>query len=115
MKTLRITIAVLTLAALGFAQKEAPMPKDLPPYGPERPLQAPSVKSAKLDNGLIVWLVPEPGFPKAAVAIAVRGGLASDPSDRPGISELLAKTVAVLAKYGREYFVELRKRRQDPL
>jgi hypothetical protein len=64
---------------------------------------------------LIVWLVPEPGFPKAAVAIAVRGGLASDPSDRPGISELLAKTVAVLAKYGREYFVELRKRRQDPL
>jgi zinc protease len=93
MKTLRIIIALSTLAAFGFAQKEAPMPKDLPPYGPERPLQAPSVKSAKLDNGLTVWLVSEPGFPKAAVAIAVRGGLASDPSDRPGISELLAKTV----------------------
>jgi hypothetical protein len=34
MKTLRITIAVLTLAALGFAQKEAPMPKDLPRMDP---------------------------------------------------------------------------------
>ena len=69
------------------------MPKDLPPYGAEKPLSAPSVKSAKLDNGLTVWLVSEPGFPKVAFTVAVRGGFAADPADRPGISELLSKTI----------------------
>ncbi|MGH9497521.1 MAG: M16 family metallopeptidase [Terriglobales bacterium] len=69
------------------------MPKDLPPFGPEKPLQAPSVKVAKLANGMTVWLVAEPGFPKVAYTLGVRGGLAADPTDRPGISELLSKTI----------------------
>lgn len=91
--TTRIVVAVLWLASLGFAQKESPMPKDLPPYGPEKALSAPSVKSVKLDNGLTVWLVSEPGFPKAAITVAVRGGFAADPADRSGISELLCRTI----------------------
>jgi len=92
MKTMRIAFAILFFASFGFAQKE-PMPRDLPPYGAEKPLRAPSVKSAKLDNGLTVWLVSEPGFPKVAFTVALRGGFAADPADRPGISELLCKTV----------------------
>ena len=91
--TTKIAVAVLLLASFGFAEKDAPMPKDLPPYGPEKPLSAPSVKSVKLDNGLTVWLVSEPGFPKVAITVAVRGGFAADPSDRPGISELLCRTI----------------------
>ena len=91
--TMKIALAVLLFASLMFAQKEAPMPKDLPPYGAERPLSAPSVKSAKLENGLTIWLVSEPGFPKVAVTVAVRGGFAADPADRPGISELLCKAI----------------------
>lgn len=93
MRTMRIAIAIFFFASLSFAQKEVRMPKDLPPYGAEKPLPLPSVKSAKLENGLTVWLVSKPGFPKVAFTVAVRGGLAADPVDRPGISELLSKTV----------------------
>jgi zinc protease len=92
MKILVISLFALLCAASTVAEK-APLPKDLPPYGPETPLAAPVVKSIKLDNGLTVWLVSEPGFPKVAITLAVRGGFASDPADRPGISSLLAKTI----------------------
>jgi|SRR5580692_7474422 zinc protease len=93
MNKMMLVLAVLFFVSLSFAQKEVPMPKDLPPYGTEKPLRAPSVKTAKLDNGLAVWLVSEPGFPKVAFTVAVRGGFAADPADRPGISELLSKTI----------------------
>jgi len=92
-KTAMIPPLVALLASLALAQKEVPLPKDLPAYGAEKPLQTPAVKSATLDNGLTVWLVSKPGLPKVAVSIAVRGGFAADPADRPGISELLAKTI----------------------
>ena len=81
------------LLSFAAAQKEAPLPKDLPPYGPEKPLRAPAVKSSNLDNRLTVWLVSEPGFPKVAFTAVVRGGMAADPANRPGISELLSKTI----------------------
>lgn len=93
MKTLNIFLAVMLLVSFALAQKEVPLPKDLPPYGAEKPLQAPNVKSSKLDNGLTVWLVSETGFPKVAFTLGVRGGLAADSADRPGISELLSKTI----------------------
>ncbi len=73
--------------------KEAPLPKDLPPYGALKPFTPPNVRQEKLPNGLTLWLVPEPGFPKVAFGVAVRGGMASDPAARPGLSELLADTV----------------------
>ena len=93
MRTMRIAIAIFFFASSSFAQKEVRMPKDLPPYGAEKSFPVPSVKSAKLENGLTVWLVSKPGFPKVAFTVAVRGGLAADPVDQPGISELLSKTV----------------------
>jgi zinc protease len=90
---LRLAGFVMLFASCSFAQKQAPLPKDLPAYGPEKPLEAPAVKIAKLDNGLTVWLVSKPGFPMLSYRISVRGGLAADPSDRPGISELLSNTI----------------------
>jgi zinc protease len=90
---LKVIATVALFASCALAQKPAPLPKDLPPYGPEKPVEAPSVKIAKLDNGLTVWLVSEPGFPKLSYAVAIRGGYAADPSDRPGISELLSNTI----------------------
>ena len=92
MKILAISLSAVLLAGSAVSQK-APLPKDLPSYGPETPLAAPSVKATTLDNGLTVWLVPEPGFPKIALTMAVRGGYAADPADRPGISDLLTNTV----------------------
>jgi len=91
-KTFKVIATVLLLASGVFAEKAA-LPKDLPAYGPEKPLQTPSVKVSKLDNGLTVWLVSQPGFPKLAFTLSVHGGLASDPADRPGISELLSNTI----------------------
>ncbi len=93
MKTLSIVCALLVVATQSWAQKEVQLPNELPSYGPERPLAAPSVKIAKLDNGLTVWLVSEPGFPKVSFSFALRGGLAADPSDRPGLSQLLGNTI----------------------
>ena len=92
-KALAIFCLCSLLTSLALAQKETSLPKDLPRYGPEKPLQTPSVKSVKLENGLGLWLVSKPGFPKVAVTIAVHGGLAADPADKPGMSELLSKTI----------------------
>ena len=93
MKNVLTVILVLLLAAAAQAQKEAPLPKDLPPYGTQPAFQPPEVKAAKLDNGLTVWLVAQPGLPKVSFGIVVVGGLAVDPTDRPGLSELLARTL----------------------
>jgi zinc protease len=94
MKTLRaLTASCLLLVSIAHAQKEHSLPKDLPPYGPVAPLKTPTVKTLQLDNGLTVWLVAREGFPKVALTVAVRGGLAADPKDRPGLAEVLAKTL----------------------
>jgi zinc protease len=90
---LALIATCLLSASFAHAQKERPLPKDLPPYGPVAPLKAPTVKTVQLDNGLTVWLVAREGFPKVAFTVAARGGLAADPKDRPGLGEVLAKTV----------------------
>ncbi len=91
----KLIAAVLLIASCAAAQgtKEQPLPKGLPPYGPQPPLQVPRVTTTKLANGLTVWLVSLEGVPKVAMVAAVRGGLAADPKDRPGLSELLANTL----------------------
>ena len=94
MKNALTVIFVLLSAAAAQAQKEAPLPKDLPPYGTQPAVQPPEVKARKLDNGLTVWLVAQPGLPKVSVRIVVLGGLAMDAIDRPGLSELLASTLS---------------------
>ena len=95
-RTLRgVVIAVLgglaTSAAL--AAKEKPLPKGLPPYGQDKPLPVPRLAESDLPNGLKVWLVPRPGFPKVTAVLVVRGGTASDPSDVAGVAEVLAGAV----------------------
>lgn len=89
-----ILAVAMTSAAISFAaEKEAPLPKDLPPYGTLVAFHAPHVEVRKLANGLTLWLVPRPGFPKVALVIAVRGGLAADPAARPGLSNLIMDTI----------------------
>ncbi len=91
-----ITLVCLALGTplfCGAAEKARVLPKDLPPYGPLKPFAAPQVKVGTLSNGLTLWLVPRRGFPEVAFAVAVRGGTASDPKDRPGLAELLVATL----------------------
>jgi len=91
---LRVYLVVsLALVTASAAEKSKPLPKDLPPYGPIEPFKAPQVTARTLSNGLILWLVPRPGFPKVSFAVAVRGGLASDSKERPGLSQLITAAV----------------------
>ncbi len=93
-KTLILTILLLAAATATIgAGKEQPLPKDMPPYGALKPFVAPQVTEQKLANGLAVWLVPRPGFPKVAIAVAARGGYAADPRDLPGLSDLILATI----------------------
>jgi zinc protease len=97
MKVIRFALLfliVLATAPGSFAEeKTQPLPKDLPPYGPTVPFHAPQVEVKTLANGMTLWLVPRPGFPKVALALAVRGGMSSDPADLPGVSQLLTATL----------------------
>lgn len=89
-------VAIATLCCIGFAaaplaaSEEKPLPKDLPPYGQDKPLPVPQIVQSTLANGLTVWVVPRPGLPKVTAVLAVRGGLAVDPAGKEGISEVLA-------------------------
>ena len=86
--TTRHTSTLLLLALLAplplRAAEEKPLPKDLPPFGEDRPLVVPKIVQSKTAEGLTVWLVPRPGFPKLVAILAVRGGTAADPSGTCG-------------------------------
>jgi len=93
-KALCVWMVILSaVATASGTEKSKPLPKDLPPYGLLEPFKAPQVTARTLSNGLTLWLVPRPGFPKDSFAIAVRGGLASDPEERPGLSQLITDAV----------------------
>jgi zinc protease len=86
-------LGLLLTQQVKAAEKQQPLPKELPSYGPLKPFEAPKVATKTLTNGLTLWLVPRRGFPKVTYTLAVRGGYATDPPDRPGLSELLGDTV----------------------
>ena len=79
-------------AALG-AEKEQPLPKDLPPYGQLKPFRRASGHHREACQWTELWLVPRRGFPKVSYTLAVRGGFAADPDDLPGLAELLTATL----------------------
>ena len=89
------TLAVLLslVVAPAFAAERKPLPKELPPFGTEKPLPVPKILKSTTPEGLTVWLVPREGFPKVSVLLAVRGGTAADPKGKEGLTELLASTL----------------------
>src|SRR6266567_420656 len=91
-RAILFVLAVLVTPMLGAAEKK-PLPKDLPPFGEDKPLPVPSIAQSKLPNGLTVWVVARPGFPRAGAVLVVRVGSAADPRDAEGIAELLADTL----------------------
>ena len=87
----RIAFVILfALSAVAAAKEDKPLPKDLPPYGQDKPLPVPEIAQRTLGNGLTVWVVPRQGLPKVNVVLAVRGGLAADGAGRDGMSSLCA-------------------------
>jgi predicted Zn-dependent peptidase len=87
-----VVVLALVAPALSAAEKK-PLPRDLPPFGEDKPLPVPAISQSRLPNGLTVWLVARPGFPKVSTVLAVRGGTAADPEGMEGVAELLADTL----------------------
>jgi predicted Zn-dependent peptidase len=87
---LALTLLAPWLAVPAAAEEPRPLPRDLPPYGQDKPLPVPEILQSTLDNGLTVWLVPRPGLPKVSATLVVRGGVAVDPPGQEGISEVFA-------------------------
>jgi len=63
---------------------------ELPSVGPPSPVSFPAVDRRVLDNGLRLWSMPHAQVPAVTIAIVVDGGTAADPSDRPGLTSLVA-------------------------
>jgi len=81
----------MALAGSAFAGQKAALPKDLPAYGPDKPLPVPAIAQKTLANGMAVWVVPRDGLPRVDYVLAVRGaGFAADASDAPGFAQMLA-------------------------
>jgi zinc protease len=59
-----------------------------PPLGGDRPFSPPEVKSAKLENGLEIYVVERPDLPKVAVSLTVRAGSVADPPGKDGLADL---------------------------
>lgn len=91
-KTFKLLALAVGLSLAGFAHAaERSLPKDLPAYGPEKPLPTPQIQQRTLPNGLTVWVVPREGLPKVDVALAVLGGSAADDAKTPAISTMMAR------------------------
>lgn len=98
MRPLCFALAACLFASATSAQQPKPatastkkLPAGLPAYDADKPLPKLDLVERRLDNGLTVWVLPRKGgLPKVDYVLAVRGGLASDPQQLPGMSNLLA-------------------------
>jgi zinc protease len=90
---LLVAATCLAFAVPARAAGDRPLPKELPPFGRDKPLPAPAVDHRALANGLQVWLLARPGFPKVTAELVVRGGTAADPAELAGTAEVLVAAV----------------------
>ena len=64
-----------------------------PSLGADRPFHAPDVQSAKLENGLEVFVVERADLPKVAVTLATKAGSGADPAGKGGTAHLVVNTI----------------------
>ena len=64
-----------------------------PAMGADRAFRTPEVKTAKLPNGLELYVVERPDLPKVAVTLATRAGAVADPQGKAGVAHLTATTI----------------------
>ncbi len=60
----------------------------MPSLGGDKPFNAPEVKSAKLENGMEVFVVEKPEIPKVAVSMVTRAGSVADPNAKAGLASM---------------------------
>jgi zinc protease len=64
-----------------------------PALGADRPFRAPEVKTAKLENGMEIFVVERPDLPKVVAGMATRAGAIADPPGKPGVAHLTVQTI----------------------
>ncbi|HEV7857656.1 MAG TPA: pitrilysin family protein [Pyrinomonadaceae bacterium] len=64
-----------------------------PPLGADRAFQVPEVKTAKLENGMDIFVVERHEVPKVAVTLATRAGSINDPANKDGLADLTIETI----------------------
>ncbi len=69
-----------------------------PPLGMDRPFSVPEIKSAKLENGLQIFVVERPDLPKVAVSLVTKSGSVFDPAGKVGCASLMVTTVKMGTK-----------------
>jgi zinc protease len=67
--------------------------KQEPPLGADRAFTAPAVDSARLANGMAVYVVRRPALPKVAVRLATRAGSLDDPAGKEGAAVLAGQVM----------------------
>ena len=82
-KFLLVLVAVMVMAAPGFAQKQAP-----PAGGPPKPFTVPAHESYALPNGLKVTLVPYGNIPKVTVSLVLRAGNINEAKQQLGVADI---------------------------
>ena len=65
----------------------------MPALGGDKPFNAPEVKTAKLENGMEVFVVERTDLPKVAVTLATKAGGVQDPVGKEGLADLTQQTV----------------------
>ena len=85
-----LCLSLLFFAAVGIAGQEGP-----PAPAEPKPVAIPSVKDAKLPNGLTVAVVERTNVPLVTVQLLVRSGASDEPADKAGLADL---TSAMLTK-----------------
>ena len=60
----------------------------MPPLGADRPFVAPTVQTAKLPNGLELFVVERRDLPKVNVTLVTRAGAVGDPAGKAGVANL---------------------------
>ena len=64
-----------------------------PETGPDRPFKTPDVQTAKLENGLQIFVVERHDLPKIALTLATRAGGLADPAGKEGVANLVMRTI----------------------
>jgi zinc protease len=64
-----------------------------PPFGTDKPFVAPTVQTAKLENGLEIYVVERPELPKVAVRLTTRAGAIADPVGASGTAAMVMRTL----------------------
>jgi len=64
-----------------------------PALGGDKPFSAPEVKTAKLENGMELFVVERRELPKVSVSLATRAGSVADAAGREGVANLTTRVM----------------------